>query len=277
MILGYVTNGFAHHTLVDAIQVLAEIGYESVAITLDVHHLNPLDEDWPTRVQPVKHLLRETGLRCTVETGARFLLDRNRKHQPTLLSVDESAAGRRIAYLCRAIDIAAELEADCVSLWSGTPDEGDSTSAAFDRLCGRLHHVLDHAEGCEMRLAFEPEPGMLIAKMEHFDRLHTTMNHPLLGLTLDIGHLHCLDDGDLFVHVRRWRDELVNVHIEDMRRGLHEHLFFGEGDLNVSEAMACLTAADYAGSVHVELSRHSHDAPDVAARAYEFLSPLSKS
>lgn len=276
MILGYVTNGFAHHTLADAIHILAEIGYRSVAITLDAHHLNPLDENWPTRVQPIKHLLRETGLRCTVETGARFLLDRNRKHQPTLLSVDESAAGRRIEYLCRAMDIAAELEADCVSLWSGTLDEGDSVSAAFDRLCGRLHDVLDHAEDCDMRLAFEPEPGMLIERMHQFDRLHKTMNHPLLGLTLDIGHVHCLDDGDLFAHVSKWRDVLLNVHIEDMRRGVHEHLFFGEGDLNVSEAMASLTAADYAGSVHVELSRHSHDAPDVAARAYALLSALSQ-
>lgn len=276
MILGYVTNGFAHHTLTDAIQVLAEIGYRSVAITLDAHHLNPLDDDWPTKVKPVKQLLRETSLRCTVETGARFLLDRNRKHQPTLLSVDEAAAGRRVGYLCSAIDIAAELEADCVSLWSGTADEGDSNSAAFDRLCRRLHDVLLHAEDRDMRLAFEPEPGMLVERMSDFDRLCTAVSHPLLGLTLDIGHVHCLNDGDLYTHVKQWRNLLLNVHIEDMRRGVHEHLFFGDGDLNVTEAIACLNATEYAGPVHVELSRHSHDAPAVAARAYSLLAALSR-
>jgi len=81
MILGYVTNGFAYHTLEDAIAILAEIGYRSVAITLDQHHLNPMDDDWPSAAKRVKALLRDHGLRCTVETGARFLLDARRKHQ----------------------------------------------------------------------------------------------------------------------------------------------------------------------------------------------------
>ena len=39
--LGYNTNGFAHHRLTDALRLLADIGYQSVAITLDHHALNP--------------------------------------------------------------------------------------------------------------------------------------------------------------------------------------------------------------------------------------------
>ena len=43
MYLGYNTNGFAHHTTSDAVAVLHEIGYESVAVTLEHHHLDPPD------------------------------------------------------------------------------------------------------------------------------------------------------------------------------------------------------------------------------------------
>ena len=41
MLLGYNTNGMAHHDLFDAVELLAEIGYTSVAITIDHTALAP--------------------------------------------------------------------------------------------------------------------------------------------------------------------------------------------------------------------------------------------
>jgi sugar phosphate isomerase/epimerase len=97
------------------------------------------------------------------------------------------------------------------------------------------------------------------------------MRHPALGLTLDVGHVMCVDEGKLDYHVLRWRDVLWNVHIEDMRRGVHDHLMFSEGDIDFSEVFAALRAIDYQGPVNVELSRHSHDAVEAARQAFEFL------
>src|SRR5262245_55649941 len=121
MLLGYNTNGFAHHRLEDALEILGQLGYRSVALTLDYHALNPYDDDWKLSEQldVVKLILEHYGLRCVIETGTRFLLDRWRKHQPTLLDADLKERGRRLDFLCRAIDIAAHLGADAVSFWSG--------------------------------------------------------------------------------------------------------------------------------------------------------------
>ncbi len=274
MFLGYVTNGFAYHTLEDAVRILAEIGYKSIAVTLDTHHLNPLNDDWPVHAARVRTILRDHSLRCTVETGARFLLDPRHKHQPTLVSAESTERSRRIEYLCRAIDVAVELDADSVSLWSGVAADQAPAAEQLDRLCSGLQDVLDHAERHRIPLAFEPEPGMFIDTMAKFDTLFEAVNHPLLGLTLDIGHVHCLSDGTLLDHLKRWNHVLLNVHIEDMKRGLHDHLFFGEGEVNFTEVIGLLSAIEYRGPVHVELARHSHDAVNTARRAYEFLSAL---
>src|SRR5208337_2280351 len=86
MIFGYNTNGFAHHRLADALCILAQLGYGSVAITIDHDALDPFQMDLNKRVSRVRSLLQRFGLRSVVETGARFLLDPSKKHQPTLVS-----------------------------------------------------------------------------------------------------------------------------------------------------------------------------------------------
>ena len=87
--LGYNTNGLAHHRLDDALALLADSGYEGVALTLDVQHLDPFTST-PDDVEVVRRRAEELGLAVAVETGARYVLDSKMKHAPNLL--DEEAA-----------------------------------------------------------------------------------------------------------------------------------------------------------------------------------------
>src|SRR5262245_26223467 len=99
MHIGYNTNGLAHHDPFDALELLAEIGYRSVALTLDHGPLNPFAADWPANQQRLKETLKRLKLRSVIETGARFLLDSRHKHEPTLVSADNAARQRRIDFL----------------------------------------------------------------------------------------------------------------------------------------------------------------------------------
>jgi sugar phosphate isomerase/epimerase len=275
MLWGYNTNGFPHHRLGDALRVLAALGYRSVALTLDHHTLDPLDPATPAAVPGVRDLLDTLRLRVVVETGARFLLDPWHKHQPTLLSERPADRQRRLDFLRRAVDVATALGADAVSFWSGRPPEDSPAEALMDRLAEGCRSLAEYAAERGVRLAFEPEPGMFVDTMDRFAELHARVDHPNFGLTLDVGHLYCTGETPVAPHLRRWRDRLWNVHLEDMRHGVHAHLMFGEGEVDFSEVLAGLREVGYAGGVHVELSRHGHEAPEAARRALAFLRAAS--
>ena len=274
MLLGYNTNGFAHHDPFDALEILAEIGYRSVAITLDHGPLNPFAADWPANLSRLKETLRRLKLKNVVETGARFLLDPRHKHEPTLVSVSDIDRQRRIDFLRRAIDAAAALDSDCVSLWSGIRLDEATDEAVLERLAESLRQVVRHATDSGVTIGFEPEPGMFIDTMKSFSRLLQWIDAPHLQLTLDVGHLWCQGELPIADYIARWGQRIVNVHIEDMRAGVHEHLMFGEGQMHFPPILESLAKTGYRGGLHVELSRHSHEAPTAAKKAFDFLRPL---
>jgi len=268
MFLGYNTNGLAHHDLFDAVTLLAEIGYRGVAITIDHGALSPRDPNVWKQVSELKRLLKKLGMRSVIETGGRFLLDPRVKHEPTLLSPERQ---RRIDFYKHAVDCAAELESDCVSLWSGALHEPLSHDAAMDRLVEGLRETLDYAAARNVAIGFEPEPGMFIDTMRAFDELLARLDRAGPGLTLDIGHLECQGETPIAGVIRRWANRLVNVHIEDMRAGRHEHLMFGEGAIDFPPVLRALAESGYAGGVYVELSRHGHLGGEAARQAMAFL------
>lgn len=269
---GYNTNGFAHHRLEDAFEILSEIGYRSIALTVEHDLLNPPNRAGvAVAVKRILKLLERHPMEITIETGSRFLLDPRRKHQPTLISSDAAGRIKRLDFLMACVDLAAETRAQSVSLWSGAPEASAPGSVLFDRLLDGMRALLDHARKKQVRISFEPEPGMLIAKMTEFATLFKDLADPLFGLTLDIGHVHCLRDGDAADHIRTWQNQLWNIHIEDMHRDQHEHLPFGRGDIDFEPIFDALKDIDYRGPVHVELSRQSHVAVEAARESYQFL------
>lgn len=215
-------------------------------------------------------MLERSNLKSVVETGSRFLLDARQKHQPTMLSPEAWQRQYRLEYLRRAIWIAEALGSDCMSFWSGTPTDDRPYAEHFALLVEGCKVLCETAESRGVNLAFEPEPGMLIDTMPRYDELAGALNHPRFGLTIDIGHLQC--QGETIVDsLRKYAGQLRNVHIEDARRGAHEHLMFGEGEIDFATTLRTLDDVGFGGGVHVELSRHSYDAIEVARKALGFL------
>ena len=263
----YNTNGTAHHRLDDAIDLIAEAGYQGVALTLDIHHLDPFAESWRPEAQRVSSRLQRLGLGSVIETGARFLLDPKAKHEPTLVSGDAAGRARRIGFLKRAVDIAAILHSEAVSFWAGVPKPGIDPAEAQGWLREGLSEIVAYAAAQNVVACLEPEPGMLIETLDDY----AALDLPGLKLALDTGHCLVTGERDPAEAVAEFADRIGTVAIEDMARGVHIHLPFGEGDMDVPGVLAALDAIRFDRLICVELSRESHRADLMVPASLKYL------
>ncbi len=262
---GYNTNGLTSHRLDDALALLADTGYDGVALTLDVAHHDPFAPDLAGRTAKLSRCLDELGLASVVETGARFLLDPRRKHEPTLVSPTPEERARRVQFLSLCIDVAADLGSEAMSFWAGRPAPGLDAGSCWEWLVSGVSRVVDYAQARGVVAALEPEPGMLVEDCDQWAKLAELV--PGVTLALDTGHCIVAGHWEPADAVRGFADRLGTVAIEDMPRGRHEHCAPGEGDMDLAGVLGALQDVGYSGLVCVELSRDSHRADTVAPAA----------
>ncbi len=268
----YNTNGLAHHRLDDALALLADTGYDGVALTLDVQHLDPFADDCLARAEQVRERCDALGLGVVVETGARYLMDPRDKHEPTLVTADEQGRARRLDFLRRCADVADVLGAEALSLWTGVPRAGVDRAQAWRWVREGVMALVDSHGGRPAVLAVEPEPGMLVQDCDDWQRLQASV--PQVRLALDTGH--CVVAGAYAPDqaVRVFAPHLGTVAVEGMRRGVHEHLPLDEGDVDLPAVLAALADVGYDRLVTLELSRDSHRAHELVPRSLALLREL---
>jgi L-ribulose-5-phosphate 3-epimerase len=277
MRLGYSTNSIGDIAPLDALPVLRDLGYRSIAITLDHHVLNPFGPALAEELDRWRRALAANGMASVIETGARHLLDPARKHEPTLVSAHRDDRSRRVEFLRRAIDVASELQAGCVSLWAGVAADSADEETLWGRLTDGLTAVLDHAGKRGVTIGFEPEPGMFIDTLARQSQLVERLGRPAgLKLTLDIGHMECMGERPLASVLAPRAGDVVNVHVEDMLPCRHEHLPLGSGTVDLEPVLATLAQAGYRGGLHVELPRQSHRWLETARQSARVLMPCIK-
>ena len=191
---------------------------------------------------------------------------RQKYWHPSWIEPDPHYRRIRVDHTTRALSLARDLGAKCVTTEPGGPVEpGQKWSDALKLFVEELKPVVAHAEKVGVKLLIEPEPDLLIETADQYLEFREHLQSPALGLNFDIGHFFCVKD-DPAATVRRLAPFIDHVHLEDIAATrVHHHLIPGEGVIDFAGTLAALNEVGYAGWVTIELYT-CHEDPDTAAR-----------
>jgi sugar phosphate isomerase/epimerase len=163
------------------------------------------------------------------------------------------------------------IGAKTVSLWSGVAEKGIDSKTSRNHLVMALEEVLADACGSGISIGFEPEPGMEIESLADWRWLREQVTGSALGLTLDLGHLAVTESVPLEVSMASVIEDVIHVHVDDCKDGVHQHLEPGAGEIDFDPLLQLLVEQGYSGLALVELSRDSHRAPELIERTIRYL------
>jgi sugar phosphate isomerase/epimerase len=277
MRLAFSTNAYLKFPFTEAARRLAHIGYRGLEIMADVPHA------WPSflleeQKHAIRDALRQNGL--AISNINAFMMNavndpRQRYWYPSWIEPDRHYRRIRIEHTKRALTLARELGAPCITTEPGGPVEGGVTwHEALQTFVEELKPVAEHAEKEGVLLLVEPEPGLLIEKAEQFEELMRHIESPAVGLNFDIGHFYCVGD-DPAATVPRLARYTRHYHLEDIAATrVHHHLVPGEGAIDFAGTLAAIQKTGYEGWITIELYPYVNDPDPVARTALERIAPI---
>ncbi|MBI1910765.1 MAG: sugar phosphate isomerase/epimerase [Deltaproteobacteria bacterium] len=279
MKLSFSTNAFIRHSVVEAVEKIAAIGYQGVELLADIPHLyihELRDED----IRDLKNVLSRTGIRvsninsntvrgyCEKETWNPFF-------EPVLSSPDPGIRKWRIEYTKRCIDLALNLNCPNISLTSGPimPESTPEESLFFFK--ESLREISRYAQSKNIKVGIEYEPGLLIEYCVELAILLEEIGSTALGANLDLGHSHLLGE-DPEVVIKTLSGKIFHIHLEDIRDRVHHHLIPGLGDMDFVSLFSLMEKYSYKGFVTVELYTYPEQPEEAASQAFNYLNNLGQ-
>lgn len=208
------TAVYGMHDLHDTINRAAMHGFDAVEITA-AKHLG-VDSTQQYR-REVKNWIRDAGLECS---GLHYIFDGSVK----LATPDREQNAKCVDYLCKVIDIAADMEAETVIVGSGGTtrsfDEGVDRAEGILRMADVIRKAGDYAAGKNVVLAMEAinryETNFLNT-MQEATEFAQLVDHPCVRTMADTYHIN-IEEANPVESMRKYGYALQNLHLADSNR-----------------------------------------------------------
>lgn len=261
--LAYHSNGLFSLPLHQAIEEVARAGYEGIDLTLSAEHLNPYVVT-NGELDALGELLARVDLRpVCVDTGWSTLLS-SVPFEPSLISPEAQSREERIRVIRRGLEIANYLGAPVVTFTSGVRHPVVSAEQASEWLREGVEACLDNTG--DAALLIEPEAPVqlesgtvlysFVERISEAIDLIDAVSSPRFLMATDICHAYCSEE-DLLTAIAHAMPYTKHMHIADIVGKVHYHQLLGQGEIDLSAALALLATLGYDGYLSVELMSHS--------------------
>lgn len=209
--------------------------------------------------QDLKHTrrqLRDCGLSVNAYCRSTYL------PAPTRQAFDAAVADN-----CRAIEEAAELQAECfIMVVGGLPEGSRDLPAARQQVTDGIGQLLEHARQHQVALALEPLHPMYAAERSCLSTLEQALDlcealepggFQRLGVAIDA--YHCWWDPKLAAQIQRagHQQRILGLHLSDWlvptRDLLLDRGMMGDGVIDLRGLRNSVETAGYQGAIEVEI------------------------
>lgn len=208
------TAVYGMNDLHDTINRAAMHGFDAVELTAALH----LGVDsTPQYRREVRSWLCDAGLECS---GLHYIFDGSVK----LATPDRERNAECLEYLCRVIDVAADMEAKTVIIGSGGTtrsfDAGVDRAEGIRCMADVIHKAGEYAAGKDVFLAVEAinryETNFLNT-MREATEFAELVDHPNVRTMADTYHIN-IEESDPVEAIRTYGHALQNLHLADSNR-----------------------------------------------------------
>jgi len=273
MVLGYSTNAFVKHALLDAFDMIAKIGFRGVEIMCDQPHLYPPEYD-AGKLDEVKAALERNGLKPT-NLNSFTLFAVGDTYLPSWIEPDPARRGIRVAHTLACLEIAKLIGCANISVPPGGPmEKGMTRKEALSLFHQGLDEVIPKAEALGVRLLIEPEPDLLMERTAEIKPFVKETQADIVGINFDIGHFFCAgeDPAAALEELFQW---VGHMHIEDIAPSReHRHLIAGEGAIDFPAVFKAMQALGYGHDISLELYPYVDTPVEAGSESLAVLGPL---
>ena len=262
----YSTNGFKKHSLDQAFEIISALGYDGVEVAITEEHfpqLNLLKQADILIKASQKYHLPVTNLHA----GEPFLLSTT-AHYPSVISTNKQERLQRLQFVKNVIELGNEIGCPNVTITSGLLENNQDRNVAWLNLSESIFRTMELLYP-KMQLLLEQEPEMLISTTEDLLLLMKETEHRL-KINLDIGHLQ-VNKENISKSVKTLKEDIINIHFEDIKNNLHQHLLPGQGEIDFKPFFNTLKEISYSGYLTADLYPFSHMAKEAASITKDFL------